>query len=222
MINSELNKFLSQNLFLLSQNEIFIKDIKKLKRKHSKEIRNIKQNRSLLFLAIRLVGLGTFQKDLEKIYTKIPLRFRADQHVLAYFIVGKILDQDTDTLLKGIENKRGELSPLSPSIAVSSSAEKINIKLSLFPYHSKTEVIKFLDSKWHLVQDEITHHTSNIRKFNKPKPLKHFDRDIKIFLDKKAGKTYPQLIDKYDLYHDTIHRIIIKYRQRIRLLYGNK
>ena len=94
---------LAQNLFLLSQNKKFQKDIDKLKTKHKKELLIIAKKRQASKLVSHEIGSNQLQKDIGKILNKIALFQRPEKDIVKAFVAFSLTNTNTELLLREVD-----------------------------------------------------------------------------------------------------------------------
>ncbi len=216
---------LAQNLFLLSQNKNFIQDLKTIKREHQKELAALKKNRQIPFLIGGETGSKKLQRDIECIIRKSPLYPTPKMKILRSFAVFLLVGNDTQPILKGIEEDK-EINMLIPPIPVKIIPEEnnITITLSFTPYHTKTDAKKAIDKNWFRV-DKVTekYKAKTTLKIKKPQPITDFERDWKIYQGKTVKKqTYKDLADNFGETFVNVVEIVKQIRKRISSLYPSK
>ncbi len=210
---------LAQNLFLLTQNEDFQKDINHLKKKHSKELGKINNSTKVI---LNKVGSNKLHDDIISTCEKTTFSVTPNFMIAKTLIVFLISDVNIGGLLDSIEtNKEINMVVAPPDMEAKATIEGVSVKLKFSFYHSKTEILDFISKNWNEIENEKNKVQKKVSFMDKLQPFGDLERDWKILKDKTSGLSYTQLARKNNLELDTVKIIVRKLKNRIQALYSS-
>lgn len=187
-----------QNIFLLSKNKAFITDIKVVADTYSREIKALKKDGALNKLLAKEIGSEGLLDNIDRIAKKSELYKTPDRTMLYILVILSVLGVDPiPTILYFDKNKVPFVNPIHWEI--DSGSEGVALTISLSNFHTKTDLIKFIEKHWDNDIEKVrTPFKKATAKIEKPKPIKDFARDWQIYQDKENMTNY-QLVEKYKL-----------------------
>lgn len=211
-----------QNVFLLSQNPQLIENTKKVNRRFIQEIQSIKNNNKnpLTRLLLKEIGSEELLKAVEDIAKRSDLYKTPDRTLLLILVILLVLDANpTKTLLYLDQNKVPFNNPIWWTI--DSGQEGTALTISLSNFHSKTDLVNFIEKRWPEIEKARKPFKIAKTKIERPKPYTDFARDWQMYLDKQT-MSYSKLAEKYGFSEvNSAKMIISKLRKRIAFLYSS-
>ncbi len=213
----------AQNLYLLTLNENFHKDLGRIKKKHKEELSDIIKLRKSSALATHAIGSKALKEDIEKVIKKCSLYERPEVHVLRALAVFLLTDVNIYPLLREV-NKNIDVRSLIPPpwIDIDIGDNGTAIIISSSNYHSKEDVINTIDKIWSKVEAEQVKYRSKKVKMSKFQPFSVFGEKISILKDRKNNLTHRQIGKKYKLGSDDASKVVVRQlTRRIKALYSS-
>jgi hypothetical protein len=212
----------AQNLFLLTQNSGFKKDIEELKEKHKNELGSIARLKMSTTIINEEGGSDSLQKDIDAIAKSSPLYNRPQRHILRCLIVYLLTKVSIKPLLRDADiNTEINTIKFRPWVDIDVDEVGVVIQASCSLYHTKTEVLDLISKSWDKVEQkkkELTKTTKLAQ--DKLQPFIDFEKDWQIYLDKQSY-TYEEIVDKYDLNDfSSASMIVTRIKNRIKALYS--
>lgn len=209
-----------QNLFLLYNNQALIADIDKVNKKFSTEIRTIKKIGALTKILLKEVGSPALLNEIDRITKKTDLFYSPQRTALTTLIILMVLDIDPVPFLLDLDkNKNALTNPIWWEINPGQEGTALTISLSNF--HSKTDMINFIEKRWPEIEKARKPFKITKTKIEKPKPYTDFARDWQMYSDKQT-MSYSKLAEKYGFSEVNSAKMIIrKLRKRIASLYSS-
>jgi len=218
-IDLSFKKPIVQYLFLLSENQNYLSDIKKVRDKFRREIITLAKAKRLTSLIQQEIGSEELKSAIRKIADNSPLGITPEWFLVNAFTVFLLAGYDKYYVLKQLDTDAIKTLIGPPLISFKVDRQETIIELAMSNYHTKLDAIKFLNKSWPSIEVERKKVNSKL-KYRRPQPIKDFGRDWKIYCDKSKGKSYEKLRAEYEFIDpNSIKMIVRRLRRKINSLY---